>query len=131
VLTGLGLLRAGGTPALAIAALLATGAGIWAVRASRAGGDPGWVVIDEIAGQWIAMLPLRHSAWVPALLAFAAFRLFDIVKPGPVGCIDRREGPLAVMGDDLAAGALAAALLLVLRLLAGPWSETLPAFLAI
>ncbi len=104
---------------LALAVVAATGVGIWAIGAA-ATGDPGWVVIDEFAGQWLAMLALPRSTPFGLLLAFALFRLFDIAKPGPVGWIDRRHGPWAVMGDDLAAGAMAAILLLAVRL-AWPW----------
>ena len=71
--------------ALAAGAVAVTAVGLWAVRAARAGGDPGWVVIDEVAGQWIALLALAASVVAGALAAFAAFRLFDIAKPGPVG----------------------------------------------
>ncbi len=104
---------------LALAVLVAAGAGMWAIGAA-ATGDPGWVVIDEFAGQWLAMLALARATPLGLLLAFALFRLFDIAKPGPVGWIDRRHGPWAVMGDDLAAGAMTAVLLLSVRL-AWPW----------
>ncbi len=73
--------------------------------------DPGWVVIDEVAGMWVAMLPLaRPRAW-PVLAAFGLFRWLDIAKPGPVGRVDRMPGRAGVMGDDLLAGAGAAGLL--------------------
>lgn len=97
--------------ALAAGALAACLAGLWAVRRAGGGDDPGWVVIDEIAGQWIALLPLAAPSWQGLLMAFLLFRLADITKPGPVGAIDRRHDALGVMGDDIAAGALAAAVL--------------------
>ncbi len=111
LLAGCGLLAIGGRRALAAGALLATGAGMWAIP--RAGGqaDPGWVVIDEVAGMWVAMLPLSRPAPAPALAAFALFRLLDIWKPGPIGRLDRVPGRVGVMGDDLAAGAAAAGVL--------------------
>ena len=104
---------------LAAAALAATLGGIWAIGAGRAqcepGGDPGWVVIDEIAGQWITLLALpRPAAWW-LLAAFLLFRVLDIAKPGPVGWADRRAGPVWVMADDVIAGAIGAALLLAAR----------------
>ena len=106
VLVGAGLLR---TPhpawTLAFAVALAVAAGIWSIRGA---GDPGWVVIDEFAGQWVAMLPLVRPSPAGCALAFALFRLFDVAKPGPVGWVDRRHGAWAVMGDDLVAGAIAA-----------------------
>jgi phosphatidylglycerophosphatase A len=92
-------------------------AGLWAIDTAEAGGDPGWVVIDEVAGQWLALLALPaptptllFALWV--LTAFALFRLFDIAKPGPVGWADRRHGATGVMLDDLLAGMLAGACLL-------------------
>ena len=113
LIVGIGLLM-GPAWSLPLAILLAIGLGLWAI--GRAGGadDPGWVVIDEFAGQWIAMLPLllagQRSA-LGSLLAFGLFRLFDIVKPGPVGWADRQPGPFGVMADDVIAGGMAAALL--------------------
>lgn len=101
--------------ALALAAALAIVLGAWSIRRAGGTGDPGWVVIDEIAGQWIAMLPLPRASLVGCALAFALFRLFDIAKPGPVGWVDRRHGAWAVMGDDVVAGALAACGVGVLR----------------
>lgn len=72
--------------------------------------DPGWVVLDEIAGQSLALLALPRPSWAGAALAFALFRLFDIVKPGPVGWADRQGGAWGIMADDLIAG-LAACLI--------------------
>jgi len=97
-------------PLLLAAAALATAGGFWAVRASGAQHDPGWVVIDEFAGQWIALLPLLAAPLDPLSigLAFLAFRLLDILKPGPIGWADRQPGAFGVMADDVIAGALAA-----------------------
>ena len=98
--------------ALIFAALLAIGIGLWAIRAAEGGADPGWVVIDEFAGQWIALLGLARPSLIGLLAAFALFRLLDIVKPGPVAWADRRKDSVGVMGDDVIAGALAALALL-------------------
>ncbi len=83
-------------------------AGIWAT--ARAGGvdDPGWVVIDEVAGQWLALLPLARPTPLGLLAAFALFRLLDITKPGPIGWADRQHGAIGVMADDVIAGGIAA-----------------------
>ena len=54
------ILRYEGWSALGAAAVLATLGGVLAIRAAEAADDPGWVVIDEVAGQWIALLGLRH-----------------------------------------------------------------------
>ncbi len=110
LLLGMALLAAGGRLALAAGIIVATLAGLWAIP--RAGGeaDPGWVVIDEVAGMWLAMLPLPAPHWLGGTLAFACFRVLDIVKPGPIGVVDRWPGRVGVMGDDLLAGVVAAAL---------------------
>ncbi len=101
----------GGRWLLVLGVVVATAAGLWAIP--RAGGtdDPGWVVIDEVAGMWIALLPLAYPSPLGILAAFLLFRLFDIVKPGPIGRLDRIAGRVGVMADDLAAGAAAAILL--------------------
>jgi phosphatidylglycerophosphatase A len=100
---------------LAIAALLVSLLGLWAIRAARVEGDPGWVVIDEIAGQFVALLGLARPTIVGLAAAFALFRLFDIVKPGPVGWADRQDGAAGIMADDLIAGAIAAGVLWAAR----------------
>jgi len=66
------------------------------------------VVADEIIGVWIALAVLpQEPLWL--LAGFALFRIFDILKPFPVGHLERRfGGGFGVMIDDLAAGALAA-----------------------
>lgn len=109
----------GPLPCLALALLLAL-AGYWAVRfglpGDHSGTDPGWVVVDEGAGQLLALAALPAGAgWTGVALAFILFRLLDIWKPGPVGWADRRHGPAGVILDDLVAGALAGALLLLLQ----------------
>ncbi len=109
-------LRFAGHAALALAAILAAVGGIWAIHAARAKDDPGWVVIDEVAGQWLTLLGLNHVTWTGAALAFALFRLLDITKPGPIGWADRMNSPLGIMADDVIAGAIGAALLWALLL---------------
>jgi phosphatidylglycerophosphatase A len=66
--------------------------------------DPGWVVIDEVAGQCLALLALPRPSWGGVALAFALFRLLDVVKPGPIGWADRQGGAWGIMADDLIAG---------------------------
>jgi phosphatidylglycerophosphatase A len=105
-----------------VAALIATLVGFWAVPRALAGredSDPSEIVIDEVAGQLLALsftiLPLwRHGvdgllfgAWPAWVMPFLLFRLFDIWKPGPVGWADRRGDAPGVMLDDLIAGVLA------------------------
>lgn len=71
--------------------------------------DPGYIVWDEFIGMWIALLLLPKTLMAFAI-AFALFRLFDIVKRGPVGWADKRfTGGFGVMFDDVIAGLLAMA----------------------
>lgn len=119
------LLRWSGPGFLPLATLIVIIAGMWAIRAVEqetgdAIGDPGWIVIDEVAGQFIALLGVARLNPVGLAGAFLLFRLLDIVKPGPVGWADRQHGPAAVMGDDLVAGAITAGILWALgRFLSG------------
>ncbi|MBI1418117.1 MAG: phosphatidylglycerophosphatase A [Limimaricola sp.] len=105
------------TVALPVAVVL----GLWAIDAETRGGtdpDPSEIVIDEVAGQWIAILPVLFGAannnvavwklWPGWVAAFLLFRLFDIWKPGWIGRADRRHDTLGVMLDDLIAGVFAA-----------------------
>ncbi|GHF28261.1 phosphatidylglycerophosphatase A [Kordiimonas sediminis] len=72
------------------------------------------IVIDEIAGQWIAVLPILMFApsWIAFALAFILFRLFDIVKPWPISWLDSQvQGGFGVMVDDIVAGIQAAFIL--------------------
>ena len=105
----------GAPAALALAAVAAAVGGVWAIRAAGVEGDPGWVVIDEVAGQWVALLGLGRVTPLGLLVAFLGFRLLDIAKPGPVGWADRQGGAGGIMADDLIAGALVATVLWVLR----------------
>jgi phosphatidylglycerophosphatase A len=120
VLTG-ALMLLVSPPLLALAAILATFGGYAAVRRAGVEGDPGWVVIDEFAGQWITLLALTRPT-IPGLIgAFLLFRLFDITKLGPVGWADRRHGAFGIMADDVIAGIIAAVVLILLRLLQPAW----------
>jgi phosphatidylglycerophosphatase A len=106
---------------LALAALLAPAGGYVAIQRAGVEGDPGWVVIDEFAGQWITLLALARPS-VPGLIAgFLLFRLFDITKLGPVGWADRKHGAFGIMADDVIAGIVAAVLLGAARLLRPEW----------
>ena len=107
---GLWALLAGpGGAVLLLGTLVAVPVAIWAAgRAQLLWGshDDGRIVIDEVAGQLLALsfLPLRLDV---ALMGFALFRLFDIWKPGPVRMAERWPGGLGVVADDLVAGLLA------------------------
>ena len=104
--------------ATALAALLITLIGIPAstIVARESGRqDPGFVVIDEVAGQWIALIAVRPD-WQHAALALVLFRLFDIWKPWPIRKLEALPEGAGIMLDDVAAGLLALAVgLLVSR----------------
>ena len=102
---------------LEIATLLACVLGIRAAdiyERQTGSKDASDIVIDEVAGQWIALLAAPPD-WRWWIAAFILFRLFDIVKPGPVRMAERLPGGYGVMADDIVAGALAAACLIFLQ----------------
>lgn len=116
----------GGPVVFTALAVLLVPLGLWAVRRMTAGKavhDPEEIVIDEVLGQWIALLPVAWGSWAAGasvtalwpgwLVAFVAFRLFDVWKPGPVGWLDARTDAWGVMGDDMVAGAMAALVVVV------------------
>jgi phosphatidylglycerophosphatase A len=114
-----GLVWWGGPWLLLAAAAVVFGLGLWAAgRYMQAVGvhDPGAVVIDEVAAQWLTLCvaPLNPLAY---LLGFVLFRIADVLKPWPASWLDRRVGgALGVMVDDLAAALYAgAALWLIAR----------------
>ena len=83
----------------------------WTYVEAAGQADPGAVVIDEVAGQWLALIAIPLDPLL-YLLAFLAFRLFDILKPWPVGWADREvKGGLGIMLDDALAADYAAAVL--------------------
>jgi phosphatidylglycerophosphatase A len=80
--------------------------------------DPQKVVIDEVSGQLIALVPAALSPGVvPVIAAFALFRLFDIFKPYPIRRLESLPGGLGVMADDALAGVYAGVLVWIGRLL--------------
>ena len=68
--------------------------------------DPGFVVIDEVAGQLFALI-VSPPNWQHALLALLLFRLFDIWKPWPIRRLEALPAGTGIMLDDVAAGLLA------------------------
>ena len=105
----------------AVLAVAAATVGIWCANVEirrRQMPDPGAVVIDEVAGQWVTCcVPLvtgpiqgTRSIVIVAAAAFLLFRVFDVVKPWPVDRLENLPGGWGVMADDLAAGLIAGAL---------------------
>lgn len=97
-----------------------TMAGVWAAtRVEKLSGrkDPHIVVIDEVAGQLIALLfipPYVSSDWRLLIAGFVLFRAFDIWKPYPIRRLETLESGFGVMADDVLAGVYTATVLLVL-----------------
>jgi len=132
LLLGIAILTYFDTTTLFLGALLATVAGYKLVNTYEANGgihDNKHIVIDELAGMWIAMsiagavfmsetetafsIPMQAyseymshwTLWLAMALSFATFRYFDIAKPSIIGRIDRNtKGGMGVMGDDVVAG---------------------------
>lgn len=95
-----------------LAILAVTMIGIWAATRAeelQQKKDPSIVVIDEVAGQMIALLsgPFWIQTWWSILSAFILFRLFDIWKPYPARRLEGLESGLGIMADDLVAGVYA------------------------
>lgn len=65
--------------------------------------DPRMVVVDEMVGMWIGLLFVPHYWWA-YFIAFALFRLFDILKPFPINAAQRLSGGWGIMMDDVLAG---------------------------
>ena len=116
----------GGPFLLSFLTVLISIVGIYLVKQATAASedkDPSEVVIDEVAGQWISLLPVSFGAyiyeiellqlWPGLLLGFILFRFFDIVKLGPVKWADDRNDSLGVMLDDIFAGFIVALILLI------------------
>ena len=119
----------GGFTLFALATVAVTALGLWSIGQALGAGheDPPEIVIDEVAGQWIALWPVSLGAsmtgsafwdlYPGVIAAFLFFRLFDITKPGPVGWADRKGGAFGVMADDVIAGVFAAVAVAVLAVL--------------
>ncbi|PLS20668.1 phosphatidylglycerophosphatase A family protein [Neptunicoccus cionae] len=117
----------GSFPLLLLATVVVFFTGWWATTVETRGRenhDPGEIVIDEVAGQWLTLMPLSFVLWShgsavtilpwPGLVGgFILFRLFDILKPWPVSWADRKSTPFGVMFDDILAGIYAALVLSV------------------
>jgi phosphatidylglycerophosphatase A len=112
------LARAGGAPAVAGAALVATVVGVWAasvVATDLGAKDPQVVVIDEVAGLLVTMTTARDVSWPTVISGFVLFRVFDMTKPWPIRKVERLPSGWGIVLDDVAAGMMAAAVLAGLR----------------
>jgi phosphatidylglycerophosphatase A len=111
------MVRIWGVLGLTAAAGIAFAVGWWAVAiVTKAGGgkDPPEIVIDEVAGQWLVLVPTPPDPLAYSL-AFLLFRIIDIWKPWPVRWADRHvKSGLGIMLDDLLAASYAVIVLSVL-----------------
>jgi len=99
----------GGQYLLAVFVLIAFVVGVWAsgkLATFHRQEDPQRVVIDEVAGQWLAILPVALD-WHYYLVAFLLFRFLDITKPWPLKKLEAMPGGLGIMADDIGAGVYA------------------------
>ncbi len=107
-----------GPAGVGAAALGVTLAGVWAasvVVRELADEDPQVVVVDEVAGTLITLLPMAAWSWRAVVVGVFLFRLFDIVKPWPIRKLERLPGGWGVVMDDVGAGVLGAAVMGMLR----------------
>ena len=101
---------------IAIAVAIALGVPAATVVEREAGRtDPGFVVIDEVIGQWVALLG-SPTDWWHGLIALVLFRLFDIVKPFPVRRLERLPRGWGIVFDDVAAGLYALLIASLIRM---------------
>jgi phosphatidylglycerophosphatase A len=102
------------------AVVVLTAAGVLAAgRYARRIGvhDPGSVVVDEVAGQWLTFVGLPFTPWL-AVAGLLAFRVMDVWKPWPARALERLPGGVGIMADDVMAGLYAH---LALRALVAAW----------
>jgi phosphatidylglycerophosphatase A len=108
----------GGPAVVAGVAVLLTFAGVWAASVvSRETGkkDPQFVVVDEVAGMLVTMIPAGAFSWPTLAAGFVLFRLLDITKPWPIRALEKLPGGWGIVLDDIAAGAVGAVGLAALR----------------
>lgn len=80
--------------------------------------DPGWIVIDEWAGQWLCLAMVAgalDAGWLAMAVSFAAFRLLDIFKPCPISYFEHWGPPWwSIMADDVAAATIGGGLVIIM-----------------
>jgi phosphatidylglycerophosphatase A len=112
--------RPGGRAAVAATAIIVTVVGIWAgsvVSGELKKKDPQVIVVDEVAGLLVTMLPVREASFRTVAVGFLVFRMLDVVKPWPVRRIEQLPLGWGIVLDDVAAGVLGACIMLGLHAL--------------
>ena len=120
------LLTYTGIEGLAVASLIILALGCFVsavILPTLESDDPGWIVIDEWAGQWLTLVIIviiYGLSLLTLLSAFLAFRLFDIFKPFPIRQLEHIGPPWwAIMADDLLAGVMGAIVVVVALYIVG------------
>jgi phosphatidylglycerophosphatase A len=95
---------------------------LWAGEAEKLWNekDPRWIVIDEFAGQCVALLPIaviNRKVLLAAIAAFIFFRIFDVLKPSPIRECELIDGSCGILGDDIVAGLMAGVSLQIIAFL--------------
>jgi phosphatidylglycerophosphatase A len=114
------LLAHTGRAGVGLAAMAMTFVGVWAasvVARELASKDPQVVVIDEVAGFLVTMVPVRTLSWQAVLAGFVLFRLLDSLKPWPIRRAEQLPGGWGIVLDDVAAGVFGAAVMIGLQAL--------------
>ncbi len=109
-----------GRAGVGLAAMAATFVGVWeasVVAKQLASKDPQVVVIDEVAGFLVTMVPVRAVSWQAVLSGFVLFRVLDSLKPWPIRSAEKLPGGWGIVLDDVAAGVLGAAVMVGLQAL--------------
>ncbi len=104
----------GGRAGVGAAAVVVTLVGVWAasVVARELGRkDPQVVVVDEVAGMLLTMLPMAHLSWLAVAVGFVVFRALDMAKPWPIRALEKLPGGWGIVLDDVAAGVVGAGVL--------------------
>jgi phosphatidylglycerophosphatase A len=116
------LVAYGGRAGVAAAALAITALGIWAasvVARDLGAHDPQIVVVDEVAGMLVTMIPMPHVSpdvsWRAVVVGFVLFRLLDSTKPWPIRRFEKLPGGWGIVMDDVAAGVVGAVVMMGLR----------------
>ena len=93
--------------------LLGRALGPW--TESHLGKDPGCFVLDEVIGYLITLLWMGGPSTLTLVVAFALFRFFDVLKPGPVRRMEQIPGADGILLDDVVAGLMGLAVMVILR----------------
>ncbi len=110
----------GGRAAVASTAIAVTLVGVWAasvVARELHKKDPQLVVVDEVAGLLVTMLPVAAPSWRSVAIGFAVFRMLDVVKPWPVRRLENLPSGWGIVLDDVAAGVIGAVVMVGLQTL--------------